>query len=90
MTKIDFRDWLIAQGCEFEPLKESTTGNSIKIVSPKGRHAYLTLPIDNSHAKHYMVCTICVKLMIPMPDECKHMEDLENEIRERHYPNHNR
>lgn len=88
MTRSDFRDWLLNHGCELEPLKESLTGNSIKVVNPKtNRYIFLDLPINERPVKLYYVCTSCIKLGIPVPDKCKHMEELEDIIRKTHYPN---
>ena len=47
MTRKELYDWIASHGCKQEPLKESTTGRSIKIVNPPlKRNVYLVMPID--------------------------------------------
>ena len=86
MKRIDLRDWLTVHKCKFEPLKDSTTGNSIKVIGPYGQHVFLDTPFDEKPVKPYMVCKICDQLGIETPDICKEYIELQKIIKEKYYP----
>lgn len=87
MTRADFYDWMITQGCTIEPLKEATRGNIIKIKSPNANsYVFYDTPIDHRPVKCYSVCNICHQLYIKIPDPCLDQEPLAKFIKDKHYP----
>ncbi len=87
MTRADFYDWLISQGCSIEPLPENAKGNVIKINGPNSNtYVYYNTPIDERPVKCYSVCTICHQLYVKVPDPCKDTEGLATFIKNKHFP----
>lgn len=79
MTRAELYRWLIQKhGCKQAPLKESTTGRSIKIVNEAlGRYAFLDLPFDDTDVKPFQCFHICNQLGVPIPEECDCNDKLE-------------
>jgi hypothetical protein len=72
MTKEEFRDYVTANNCKFEPIDGiNHTGRSVKIVNNKYNWAYFyfRLPIDESEMPDYIICDACEELHIPPPPE---------------------
>ncbi len=89
MTREDVYDWFVVNKCDVEPLSDDLRGNSVKITNPKTkRFIYYTTPINDKPVKDYSVCKMCCQLGVPIPNECKHMEEFTEEIKKRHYPDY--
>ena len=86
MTRVDFKEWVLAHGCEIVLLKSTNrTGNAVKVVNKKtNEHIFMELPMDEKPVKHFTVCTGCAKLGIPIPNECNYMQELDELIRRNH------
>lgn len=74
MTRAEFRDYVLALGCDFVPLNNNTTtGFQIKVVNPKfNKYYFLTTPLDDREMIDEQICKACDRLIIPSPEgiEC--------------------
>lgn len=87
MTRAELRDYLYSLNCEFIPLSEHTTGNSIKVVNTtNNKHAFINLPFDDRIIGKNTLCQICMQLSVPIPDHGKSSIGLAEKIKEKHYP----
>ena len=79
MTRAELYDWIIKKHkCVQAPLKESTTGRSIKILNKAlNRYVYIDLPFDDREVKTFQCFHICNGLGIPIPEECNCHDKLE-------------
>lgn len=86
MTREDFYGWLIAYGCEQEPIEGvNHTARQIKIRCPQtGRYCYLDLPVDNREMPDYQILHACKMLNIQHPDCVSHEETRFSTIRDNH------
>jgi hypothetical protein len=73
MTKEDFKDWLEAYGCQFEPIEGfNHTGWSLKITNPKTkRYTYISGPFDQRNCPKFIIKETCLTLGIEQPNYCK-------------------
>ena len=73
MTNEDFKDWLYAHGCKFEPVDGiNRTGWSMKVINPKtGRYAYISGPFDDRRCPKHIIESACANLGIEQPSHTK-------------------
>ena len=88
MTRVFLRDWIIAHGCKIEVLNEYRKSLAAKATNPKtGGYVFLDLPIDKKPIKHFYACRVCIRLGIPLPNECEYLKELADILKKNHHPN---
>jgi hypothetical protein len=73
MTNEDFKDWLQAYGCDFEPIEGfNHTGWSLKVIHRETRRwTYISGPFDSRKCPKHIIREACLQLGIQQPDYTK-------------------
>ncbi len=80
MTRADLFDWIMAHGCNQQPLYEYKA-KVIYFINPKtGAKAWLNLPIDERPVRDYTIYRICLSLQIPIPTQSDYMKEIVEKI----------
>jgi hypothetical protein len=83
MTKKEFFDYLVRQGCIPQPIAPYKA-NVIYFNNPSNScQAYLDLPIDDSTIYAFYIFRVCSILRVPAPSFTQHLNGLNNKINDR-------
>lgn len=76
MTRADLYDWVLAHGCNVNPLAEHKA-KVIRIYNPKNeREAFIALPLSEVPVYDFTVCKVCSKLGIPIPTHVAYVKPI--------------